>query len=93
MKQQHQKVTLKLLAMFCLLTSVLFQWISIGNAAQLELTLDDAVKMTLSNNPTGKIAVFDYEAAKGALTSARSSRWPTIAGTHTDFNILADREL
>jgi outer membrane protein TolC len=86
MKQQQQKgkLKLKLLVVFCLLTAVFFQGISIGNAAQLELTLEDAVKMTLTNNPTGKIAVFDYEAAKGALTAARSSRWPTIAGTHTD---------
>ena len=55
-----------------------------GISASRELTLDEAVKMTLVNNPTGKIAVFEYEAAKGTLTSARSSRWPTISGTHND---------
>jgi len=49
-----------------------------------ELTLDQAVTMALTNNPSGKIAVFDYEAAKGALTAARSYRWPTISGTHKD---------
>ena len=50
----------------------------------MELTLDQAVSMALANNPTGKIAVFDYEAAKGALTAARSYRWPTVSGNHTD---------
>ena len=49
-----------------------------------ELTLDQAVNLALTNNPSGKIAVFDYEAAKGALTAARSYRWPTITGTHKD---------
>ncbi len=49
-----------------------------------EITLDEAVTLALTNNPTGKIAVFDYEAAKGALTAARSYRWPTIAATHKD---------
>ncbi|HWR30197.1 MAG TPA: TolC family protein [Negativicutes bacterium] len=49
-----------------------------------ELTLDQAVKMALTNNPTGKIAVFDFEAAKGSLTAARSYRWPTISATHKD---------
>ena len=52
--------------------------------APTELTLDQAVNMALASNPTGKIAVFDFEAAKGALTAARSYRWPTIAGSHTD---------
>lgn len=50
----------------------------------MELSLDQAVSMALTNNPTGKIAVFDYEAAKGVLTAARSSRWPTVSGSHTD---------
>jgi len=49
-----------------------------------EITLDQAVNMALNNNPSGKIAVFEFEAAKGALTSARSYRWPTISGTHKD---------
>lgn len=46
--------------------------------AQLELTLEQAVALALKNNPSGKIAVFDYEAAKGALTASRSARWPTL---------------
>ena len=50
----------------------------------MELTLDQAVTMALTNNPSGKIAVFDYEAAKGALTAARSHRWPTLSATHND---------
>ena len=49
-----------------------------------ELTLDEAVKLALTNNPTGKIAVFDFEAAKGALTAARSARWFTISASHKD---------
>ena len=57
--------------------------------APTELTLDQAVQMALTNNPTGKIAVFDYEAAKGALTAARSYRWPTVSGSHTDTRSLS----
>ena len=53
-------------------------------AAPLEISLDEAVQMALKNNPSGKIAVFDYEAAKGALTAARSYRWPTASVSHTD---------
>ena len=49
-----------------------------------ELTLDEAVKLALTNNPTGKIAVFDFEAAKGALTATRSYRWPTLSAAHRD---------
>ena len=49
-----------------------------------ELTLDEAVKLALTNNPTGKIAVFDFEAAKGALTAARSARWFSISASHKD---------
>jgi outer membrane protein TolC len=47
-----------------------------------ELTLDEAVRLALTNNPTGKIAVFDFEAAKGALTAARSYRWFTISASN-----------
>lgn len=57
--------------------------------ATMDLTLDQAVQLALTNNPSGKIAVFDYEAAKGALTAARSYRWPTISGTHRDSRTLA----
>jgi len=39
-----------------------------------EITLDQAVNMALTNNPSGKIAVFEFEAAKGSLTAARSYR-------------------
>ena len=49
-----------------------------------EITLDQAVNMALTNNPTGKIAVFEFEAAKGSLTAARSYRWPTLSYTHKD---------
>ena len=49
-----------------------------------ELTVDEAVKLALINNPTGKIAVFDLEAAKGALTAARSARWFSISASHKD---------
>ena len=54
-----------------------------------ELTLDEAVKLALTNNPTGKIAVFDFEAAKGALTAARSARWFTISASHKDARTWA----
>jgi outer membrane protein TolC len=49
-----------------------------------EITLDQAVNMALTNNPSGKIAVFEFEAAKGTLTAARSYRWPTLSYTHRD---------
>ena len=49
-----------------------------------EITLDQAVNMALTNNPSGKIAVFEFEAAKGSLTAARSYRWPTLSYTHKD---------
>ena len=55
-----------------------------GGAEARELTLEQAVSLALLNNPTGKIAVFDYEAAKGTLTAARSYRWPTVSGNHKD---------
>ena len=54
--------------------AIFMQLCSVANAAQLELTLEDAVKMTLATNPTGKMAVYDFEASKGALTAARSRR-------------------
>ena len=53
-------------------------------APPTELTLEQSINMALANNPTGKIAVFSFEAAKGALTAARSYRWPTLSGTHKD---------
>ncbi len=55
-----------------------------GFAAAKELTLDEAVRMALANNPSGKIAVYEFEAAKGALTSARSYRWFTVSVNHKD---------
>jgi len=76
---------------FFLLTVMLLSSLTVfaaeaGPAVQkpTELTLDQAVNMALTNNPTGKIAVFDFEAAKGSLTAARSYRWPTISATHKD---------
>ena len=73
------------------LVIVLSVWIAIinltgatGFAAAKELTLDEAVRLALTNNPGGKIAVHEFEAAKGALTSARSYRWGTISVSHKD---------
>jgi outer membrane protein TolC len=51
------------------------------------ISLEEAVSLALANNPTGKIAVFDYEAAKGALMAARSYRWPTVSVSHRDTRI------
>ncbi len=67
-----------------LLTSAVYAAPGASTAAK-ELTLDEAVRMALTNNPTGKIAVFEFEAAKGALTSARSYRWFTISAQHKDL--------
>jgi outer membrane protein TolC len=73
------------------LVLVLSAWIAIMSlsgaisfAAAKDLTLDEAVRMALANNPSGKIAVYEFEAAKGALTSARSYRWGTISVNHKD---------
>lgn len=72
----------------CLTMGLLLQ-ISVAFAAPAasaptELTLEQAVNMALTNNPTGKIAVYDFEAAKGTLTATRSYRWPTLTATHKD---------
>ncbi len=73
------------------LVLVLSVWIAIMNlagvtgfAAAKDLTLEEAVRLALANNPSGKIAVHEFEAAKGALTSARSYRWGTISVSHKD---------
>lgn len=74
--------------MVCLLAMTFLTGISLAApevaGAGKELTLDEAVKLALANNPSGKIAVFDFEAAKGALTAARSYRWFTISASHKD---------
>lgn len=79
---------LLLMALF-LLTPLPVDASPINQSIATELTLDQAVDMALANSSAGKIAVFDYEAAKGALTSARSFRWPTVNGSHTDARIMS----
>ena len=64
--------------------ALMVQMLPVGFAQARELTLDEAVKLALTNNPSGKIAVFEFEAAKGTLTSARSYRWFTISASHKD---------
>ena len=76
------------LAALLLLTSIALAAPETVGAAK-ELALDEAVRMALTNNPSGKIAVFEYEAAKGALTSARSYRWFTISAQHKDMRSLS----
>jgi len=49
-----------------------------------EISLNDAIRMALKNNPALTIAVADREAAKGGLTAARAGFWPTIVATHSD---------
>jgi len=74
----------------CLAGVILMSGMITGFAAAVvpmaprELTVDEAVRLALANNPSGKIAVFEFEAAKGALTSARSYRWFTISAQHKD---------
>ena len=81
--------TLRVLAAYlviAMLTSVLatgYAAPGTTNAAK-ELTLEEAVRLALTNNSSGKIAVHEFEAAKGALTSARSYRWGTISVSHKD---------
>ena len=71
-----------------LMTSVAYSAPGAAVAAK-ELTLDEAVRMALTNNPTGKIAVFDFEAAKGKLTEVRSGRWFSISASHKDLRTWA----
>ena len=52
--------------------------------ASVELSVEDAVRMALANNPALTIAIADREAAKGGLTAARAGFWPTITATHSD---------
>jgi outer membrane protein TolC len=84
MKPQCQNRSFKKFLACCALAAVFFQGTNVTNAAATELTIEQAVNMALTNNPSGKIAVFDYEAAKGELTAARSYRWPTLSATHKD---------
>ena len=91
-KQNNQWIknaVIVVMAMLLLGSTVLAAPADSVPTAPVELTLDAAVTMALQNNPSGKIAVFDYEAAKGALTAARSYRWITISGSHTDARSLA----
>ena len=91
MKQKKCAVNFKKITILCVLSAILFQWIHITYAepaesaaqpAPVELSLEQAVNLALTNNPSGKIAVFDYEAAKGTLTATRSYRWPTVTYTN-----------
>ena len=84
MKNSQTKQWVKNAATVAMVMMLLWSTALAAPPAPKDLTLDEAVTMALTNNPTGKIAVFDFEAAKGALTAARSGRWPTIAGTHRD---------
>ena len=74
----------------CLAGVILMSGMMTGFAAAVvpktpqEITVDEAVRLALANNPSGKIAVFEFEDAKGALTSARSYRWFTISAQHKD---------
>jgi len=81
--------TKKLRKMAACLTAGMLLNFSVAFAAPLELTLDNAVKMALETNPTGKMAFYDFEAAKGALTAARSYRWPTVTYNNTSLSSWA----
>ena len=87
MNFRHRKIT-RLFALFlCIWTTLMFQGGQVSYAQPgplTDITLDQAVNMALTKNPSGKIAVFEFEAAKGALTAARSYRWPTLSFTHKD---------
>jgi len=86
-KQWINKLAVCLAAML-LLTGIALAAPETAGMAK-ELALEEAVRMALTNNPSGKIAVFEYEAAKGALTSARSYRWFTISAQHKDARSLS----
>ena len=92
MKNKQSGVWMKKMA-GCLIAMLLMTSVAYGAPGTAvvakELTLDEAVRMALTNNPTGKIAVFDFEAAKGALTAARSYRWFTISASHKDMRSLS----
>ena len=82
---KNKKIWQGLRCMAALLVAVMLLG-SVAFAAPLELSLDKAVRMALDTNPAGKMAFYDFEAAKGALTAARSYRWPTVTYNHTDLS-------
>jgi outer membrane protein TolC len=82
--ENHFGLNLIVLAMAFVFTYSPPHWTMAQPTPVTEITLDQAVNMALTNNPTGKIAVFEFEAAKGALTAARSYRWPTLSYNHKD---------
>ena len=87
MKLQHRKISRPFALFLCVWITLTFQGPRFSYAQQApvtEITMDQAVNLALTNNPTGKIAVFEFEAAKGALTAARSYRWPTLSYNHKD---------
>ncbi|MHC1762571.1 MAG: TolC family protein [Negativicutes bacterium] len=83
----HRKISRLFALLLCTWITLMFQGGQVSYAQPeplMDITLDQAVNMALTNNPSGKIAVFEFEAAKGALTAARSYRWPTLSYTHQD---------
>ena len=84
MNLQPWKVSRPLVIVLSVLIAIMNLAGATGFAAAKDLTLEDAVRLALTNNPSGKIAVHEFEAAKGALTAARSYRWFTISASHKD---------
>ena len=53
-------------------------------AADVDLTLQEAIEKALATNPTGQMALADQKKAEGALRQARAGRMPVLNYTHTD---------
>lgn len=58
-------------------------WIPGGEAPVLELTLQEAVDMTLGRNPQLDSSDADRQASRRRIEQARSNYWPTVNATYS----------
>ncbi len=60
----------------------------LAQAAPLDLTLDDAVRLALQNNYAIKIAVADRRAAVGKIAENQAQALPNLSYAHTEARLL-----
>ena len=53
-------------------------------AADVDLTLQEAIEKALATNPTGQMALADQKKAEGLLRQAKAGRMPVLSYTHLD---------
>jgi outer membrane protein len=73
-------------------TFILILYCSVGaapaQAGPLELTLDDAVRLSLQNNYAIKIALADRRAAFGKIAENQAQALPNLSYAHTEARLL-----